>query len=916
MRLRPLAALPFLLLACDDSNGVVADTASTDSADATDTLDGADAVDTSDSADTADTVDVTGVLDMAARPAAGAVAAGVTVKAADMVRGPKAEGLIGDFKLWNAKASFIVEGIRRTGGYRQNGGNVVDIDLGDAGEERFGELWFTWNMLIFEPDHAEVVSNGKDGVAHVRLTGRTGIYTWANSFLVNILGPQPADLAVTYDYTLRPDSNVLELVITLDNDTPADVDVTLPIVAINMGDGVRNFGIGGGLGGVTGNLQPWLGMIGLVRSYGFIAQDKPLTGLFNYQNVQLLQEEEFSLRPGDSHEQRYAFAVTDDGTTGVAEMAQQYGVTPVVALTGTVDGEVGWSDDEPPPSNTGGKSWVVASQGTRVAGITPVDAEGHFRLLLAPGDYQVQAYAPQRGSSAATSVTLGTAPVGDVALALPALGEVVVTVTDDQLAPLPVQISFFRKDGAPWPFGPENAAFDVDWRHGRSAVVFSPDGLGRAHLLPGDYTVTASRGFSYEIDQADVTVTPGGSDSVSLQIRKVVDDSGWTADDGHLHSIWSPDSDVPYVARLRQAAANDVTIPLFTEHVNIGHAQLELDAAKVGDWIVPVPAQEITTFEYGHFNAYPLDFHPDQPSFGAVFEHGRVGAELFDAMRAQTPHDHIIQVNHPRQVAASGYLTYVDLDRATITARNPERWTTNWDVLEVFNETCSQSHDTNRETLQDWFAMNDHGLGKVLGSGSDSHSEAAGIGLPRNWIKIDKAAVEADDYAIVAPIRARQTFVSCGPFVRFETSDGKGMGELAEVDAQGQVTFHVHVESPSWIDVASVALLENGVAVKTLTGAELTRPDGASAAVRFDGDLTVTPAADAWYVVEVQGAGNLWPTDPGDAPYALTNPIEVDQDKDLTWTPPAVTRTAPARPAAPRLPAPKPGEWPAEDRHR
>jgi hypothetical protein len=39
-------------------------------------------------------------------------------------------------------------------------------------------------------------------------------------------------------------------------------------------------------------------------------------------------------------------------------------------------------------------------------------------------------------------------------------------------------------------------------------------------------------------------------------------------------------------------------------------------------------------------------------------------------------------------------------------------------------------------------------------------------------------------------------------------------------------------------------------------------------------------------VVEVLGEGSLSPVELGDTPYALTNPIEVDQDKDGVWTPP------------------------------
>ena len=88
-----------------------------------------------------------------------------------------------------------------------------------------------------------------------------------------------------------------------------------------------------------------------------------------------------------------------------------------------------------------------------------------------------------------------------------------------------------------------------------------------------------------------------------------------------------------------------------------------------------------------------------------------------------------------------------------------------------------------------------------------------------------------------------------------------------------------------------VHLLENGAPEDEVALAEWARPEGLRAGVRFDGELVGRPSADAWYVVEVVGSGGLWPIEPGEDPYALTNPIEVDQDGDGTWTPPAEAAT-------------------------
>ncbi len=82
--------------------------------------------------------------DLAIRLGPGAVRAGVIREASELLAGPKADGRVGDIKLYNSHVAFVVEGVRAVGGYRQAGGQVVDaepLDGPDGGRgELFGEL--------------------------------------------------------------------------------------------------------------------------------------------------------------------------------------------------------------------------------------------------------------------------------------------------------------------------------------------------------------------------------------------------------------------------------------------------------------------------------------------------------------------------------------------------------------------------------------------------------------------------------------------------------------------------------------------------------------------------------------------------------------------------------------------------------
>ncbi len=835
-------------------------------------------------------------VDLAQVPAAGEVVAGIATKPGDLVGGPKAEGQLGDFVLANAKAKFLIEGMRPAGGYRQFGGLMVDADLQPGGEDRLGEMWLVWNLRAFRPDAIEVASDGRDGLAIVRVTGRTTRYAWVDAILGDFSLAPPIDLQIVYEYRLAPDSTALELAVRFDNDGVEAADVSLPAFAMNMGDGAPAFTQGPGLASIdSGTSWAWTGGVGLKRSYGFFpAPGNTATALFQETNVQLSTLPGFYLEPGASSSLSFHYVVGDGGSTSIDAARNALHDLPFTTLRGTVTGETPWaeSEGEDTPSHTGGRAWVAVTRDADVLALTPIAPDGTWRAEVTPGDVQVQAFAPARGAS--EPVILTAIDDHQVDLELPALGEVIARVRDDAGNVIPAQVTFFR-DGAPSPFAPEPVRFDPDWGSNRSLVAFQVDTQITAHLLPGNYRVVASRGFSWELDETNVTITPGTSQTFDFVLTKAVDDAGWAAADLHLHAFWSPDSEVPYPLRLRQAAANDVAMPVFTEHTYMGDIEAPRAEAGTDAWVTPIPGQEVSTVAYGHFGAYPLEYDPTAPSGGAVFEHGWAGTGLFDEIRGQHDGDLLIQVNHPRvSTAISAYFTAVGLD-ATGLPTNTERWTTDWDLVEVFNDGCDGSGG-NAEALQDWFNLNDMGLRKTLSSGSDSHSEAAGIGMPRSWIAVDRLAVEASREAIVGPLRARQTFVSCGPFVRFSALDGTTMGGETAVGDDGVARFVVRVEAPSWMQVDRVRLLENGVPVQEIELATWQRPDDLRPAIRFEGELSATPAADAWYVLEVIGSGNLWPLDAGQIPYAMTNPIEVDQDGDGVWTPPAQTNTT--RPAA------------------
>jgi hypothetical protein len=368
---------------------------------------------------------------------------------------------------------------------------------------------------------------------------------------------------------------------------------------------------------------------------------------------------------------------------------------------------------------------------------------------------------------------------------------------------------------------------------------------------------------------------------LSMTVEQVIDTTGWLSGDFHIHAWWSPDSYVPWNIRARQAATEDLDLPILTEHVYIGSLQGAIDEVGVGEHTIGVTGQEVTSFTHGHFNAFPLQWRDDEPNRGAVFPYDKGPVELFEAIRNQHEGDEVIQINHPRGSSIASYFSYVGLNAEADTVANQAEWSTNWDAIEVFNGNCGVGKE-----VEDWIGLTNHGHRKTLAAGSDSHGEDGLIGTPRNWIQVAEASVREDSQALVAPIRSRRLFISCGPFVRFDAVNVDGetvasLGDLTGVSGEGDVHFHVVVEAPTWITVDEVRLWENGQVIRV---EDITT--SADPILRYDDVWTVTPTADAWYAVEVVGSGSMAPVTWSGPPYALTNAIEVDVDGDGEWTPP------------------------------
>ncbi|MCL4235631.1 MAG: hypothetical protein KJ042_14060, partial [Deltaproteobacteria bacterium] len=167
---------------------------------------------------------------------------------------------------------------------------------------------------------------------------------------------------------------------------------------------------------------------------------------------------------------------------------------------------------------------------------------------------------------------------------------------------------------------------------------------------------------------------------------------------------------------------------------------------------------------------------------------------------------------------------------------------------------------------------------------SDSHSFDSELGNPRNLVFMptdNPADAEQDD--MIESVVAGRTQVSSGPVIAF-TIDGYGLGEVVANHGPGDVELQITVQAPAWMPINFVEVLSNhGDVVFTDT------IDPSENVVRYDEMVTLSPSEDAYFVVRAgHTTAKLGPVNPGQAIYAITNPIWVDIDDNGDFDPPGL----------------------------
>lgn len=272
------------------------------------------------------------------------------------------------------------------------------------------------------------------------------------------------------------------------------------------------------------------------------------------------------------------------------------------------------------------------------------DATGRYRGTYPPGAYTLQINMPGRlaGTPATASVAIATDQTTTQDFTLPAASRIRVMVKDTAERPIPAKVQLLGaplgpdaneplnadtlisgnplniKTGVygdpqadPLPTGIALAEFAV-LDSGSGAVTVGD--TGELLIEPGTYQLSVSHGPRYSESLQAVTIVGGQTTTATAVLAEVVPTPNYVFGDFHVHSFDSPDSEVTNRERMATYVAEDMDFFTASDHdMRVDFSPVVADMGLTG-LIATAPNAEVTTFDYGHFNFWPVAIETDTPN--------------------------------------------------------------------------------------------------------------------------------------------------------------------------------------------------------------------------------------------------------------------------------------------------------------
>ncbi len=969
----------------DDTKDQPADTAGTE----TDTKIGSDGASTGDAAGT--TLDIPkgkhiGV-DLAKHlpKLAGTGAYARKYEKKDAFVGSAAQARDGDWVIGNEHVRFAVQGPDRHIGVCPWGGNLIDGSAkradGTWSDDEMGEQCLLYNLgRTMRGTDIEVLADGSKGVAVLAVTGKDELLDFINlpSMIANFPGFGDADLpldpdakvplTITRYFILGANEKALRVVTGLRNDGDKDV-------IIGTGELIDS-------GGEVEFFNPASSNKGF-GSGGFGAQQLDFIAFHSPRGGHLYAPPPIKFGPGAGY-------LAVGGAAGIltggnnlltlllggkavfekSQAALKIKSKSTVVKTHLVSVSTGILDSMTAPIwKARGKKLVTLSGkavdasgkpvvGARISALrkgatqtqTVSGKDGSFSMTIFDAtSWSVLAWHAGYGLSKSIKLAAakfgkdggnGKVDAGPVTFGNSGMLNVKVTGSDGKASPAKLTV-YCAKECPEIPQTVRDAGGDKPGSGVLLARFIGVEGKLDQPLPVGDYRIVVTRGPTRSIwpDATSggkaVTIAAGKSVAIDAVVRDAIDTSGWLSGDFHVHSVNSPDAAVENRRRVRTFLAEGVDVLVPTDHDYVTDMKPHIAAEKADKLLATLPGVELTTFDYGHFNAFPLKVDSKDLNGAAVDWAGGDGPgmdppAIVEALKKKGAYGvPVVQINHP-----NSYLGTLQVDilggislrpregfRVTDKATDPKTgdtgmYTDKFTAIEILtgHRGGGFGGDSFGTRINWWFTLLSRGVKWTGTATSDTHRTLSSqSGGSRTYVFVGKgkdtpATFDAKEFG--AQVNAGRAVGSDGPFVVMKATSGKDSAAIGEtlahngatVDLGGTVTVTVSVQAPAWMDLSRVELFVNATKTYAPVGEDINEIPKPHAVHTFD--LTkLKPVAgkdpktkrwqldavftlkglkkDAWVVAMVHGDKAMPKALYGGRtvkPLAFTNPIYLDAD--------------------------------------
>ncbi len=896
----------------------------------------------------------------------------------------------GDFLIKNDRIRFIIQNSSRQISPAPYGGNIIDGDVlrdNDEWKDVIGEISpFIGLSYTIDSDDFEVIRDGKDGVLVFRTTGHTELIDYINlqSAVYSLIGFPELNLPWDFNkgvpiygsnyYILKAGDSHISVITALCNDSDEKIYTALGDI-IDSGGTVSFFNkslIVDGMGGFgyTGNpvvdLKPAeiFGFMGEESGYAIVPHHPAFNliisgvavadygtsdGILFIMNaitgidLKNLPEGYYAIEKGGSIFYKRDVIVFKNYSDMMEEFYRIKGIENkgnVLVRTKNIDGaRIAFVNKDGSLENI-----LITSDGI---------ANG----VLKEGEYYVLADVSGWPEPASQTLVVQSGKEQQINFSFsePAYLKFNIKGIDPEVSPdevtMPAKVSLVCNGECPrkekrfftdtlydkFPQGVQVQAF-VDNR-GRVNVMAKRGltSLDELPVPPGNYRVVISKGMEFSRYEEDISFSQGEHRVINARIDRVVDTSGYISADLHVHSVNSPDSPVPLIDRVITFMGEGVDVLVSTDHDFITDYEPVIKSLNAENYLATFRGEELTTFDLGHFNGYPLRISEEVYQNGAVDWAGGRGPnltpeEIFLSLKDMGEIENpVVQVNHPRSVLM-GYFTAVKLDTDTLKTHQdptvfrmpPEKFEMKeddtgmfsplFDAFEIYN-----SYDEIAPVLNDYFAFLNIGLKKTGVAVSDTHhwysSEA---GVPRSLIYVGNnfdSPSKITPEAFARGIQNGRVIGTNGPFMHLwieRPGDTKKylMGELVPSSTG---TLRVEIRLAPWITVDTLEVFSNTSDVFSRNGNPVNSWPNPLTAIRispgnfvlqngqkvYEYSYAFNLDKDAWFVVVIRddkNYGDNYPMNPvlydtNELPFAFSNAIFVDADGDGMFDPPGVIET-------------------------